>query len=79
MINIDLFDFYSEAAFQIEVKGYVKKSTAGILSNIRIQYETVGESVVSFLEGEIIDQAELMVILTSLYNMRFPIMKVALN
>ena len=79
MKNTDLVDFYSEAAFQIEVKGYVKKGTAGIFSNIRIQYKTVGKSVISFLEGEILDQAELIGILNSLYNMRFPIMKVALK
>jgi hypothetical protein len=79
MINTDLVDFYSGATFHIEVNGYVKKSTPGIFTNARIQYKTAGKSVVSFIDGEIIDQAELIGMLNSLYNMRFPIIKVALT
>ena len=62
--------------FVIGVKGKLDKSLSDILGGLSISHRIDNNNKMSYLEGEIIDQAELIGILNTLYNMRFPIISV---
>ena len=75
--SINRVNFSSPTDFKIEVKGYVDKSLSDYLGGLKISYPAVTSKLqISCLQGKIIDQGALMGILTTLYDMRFPILRV---
>jgi len=65
--------------FLIGVKGKLEKDLSEIFGGLSIMHKKEGNSTISYLEGEIIDQAELIGILNTLFNMRFPIIIVKMG
>ena len=65
--------------FIIGVKGKLEKDLSEIFGGLSIKHKKENDGIVSYLEGEIIDQAELIGILNTLFNMRFPIIKVKMD
>ena len=65
--------------FIIGVKGKLEKNLSEIFGGLSISYKTDKDNTISYLEGEIIDQAELIGILNTLFNMRFPIINVKMD
>ena len=63
----------------IGVKGKLEKDLSEIFGGLSISYKTENNITISYLEGEIIDQAELIGILNTLFNMRFPIINVKMD
>ena len=59
----------------IEVKGSLDKTLSDLLGGLKIR----NKSSVSYVEGIVADQAALVGILNTLFNMRFPIIKVMTN
>ena len=59
----------------IEVKGSLDKTLSDLLGGLNIR----NKSSVSYVEGIVADQAALVGILNTLFNMRFPIIKVMTN
>jgi hypothetical protein len=72
-------DFATSNYFRIAVKGKVDKSLSEIIGEMSISYDTINSNTISCLEGEFIDQAELIGILNTLYNLRFPIINVSMH
>jgi hypothetical protein len=72
-------DSTTSEKFIIGVKGELKKNLSEIFGGLSISYKTVNNTIISYLEGEIIDQAELIGILNTLFNMRYPIINVRMN
>ena len=68
--------FTTSGNLRIDVKGKLDKSLSDILGGLSISHRIDNNNKMSYLEGEIIDQAELIGILNTLYNMRFPIISV---
>lgn len=74
LTSLKTLDFYSPAVFYIEVKGKVDKSLSESLGAMKISHHMRGDkTIVSRLEGEILDQAALFGIMNTLYEMRFPV------
>ncbi len=69
-------DFTIANIFRIKVVGELDKSLSNNLGGLSINYKIENNKTISHLEGEIIDQAELIGILNTLYNMRFKIISV---
>jgi hypothetical protein len=69
----------SSGNFVITVKGKVDKGLYEIFGGLSISYHTIDNNIISHLEGEVLDQAELIGILNTLYNMRFPIVNVSMH
>jgi len=69
----------SSGNFVITVKGKVDTEFYEIFEGLSISYNTTNNDVISNLEGEFIDQAELIGILNTLYNRRFPIVNVTIH
>jgi len=65
--------------FRIDVVGKLDESLSDNLGGLSISYKIENNSTISFLEGEIIDQAELIGILNTLYNMRYKIIGVKIK
>ncbi len=65
--------------FVIGVKGKLEKDFSEIFGGLAISHKMENNITISYLEGEIIDQAELIGILNTLFNMRFPIIKVKMD
>ena len=73
------FDFDSPAVFRIEVKGVVREELMDILGAMKIKYsKNDNEISITQLEGKVLDQAALMGVLNTLYEMRYPIMNIEL-
>ncbi len=72
-------DFATSNNFKIDVLGKLDKSLSDNLGGLFISHKTENDITISFLEGKIIDQAELIGILNTLYNMRFPIINVSMH
>jgi hypothetical protein len=74
---LNAYTFFSPAKFRIEVKGKINKDLSDLLGALEISYSRPDAKIyVSRLEGEIIDQAALVGILNTLYEMRFPIISI---
>ena len=72
-------DFTTTNNLKIDVIGEIDKNLSDILGGLSISYKTENNNTISYLEGEIIDQAELIGILNTLHNMRFKIISVRIN
>jgi hypothetical protein len=68
--------FSSSTNFKIEVEGELDNNLSENFGSLSISHKTNGDNTISCLKGEIIDQAELIGILNTLYNMRFSIISV---
>ncbi len=68
--------FSDSTNFKIEVEGELDNNLSENFGSLSISYKTKGDNTISCLKGEIIDQAELIGILNTLYNMRFSIISV---
>ena len=73
---IENIDFTTTNNFRIDVVGKLNKNLSEIFGGLSINYKIENNKTISHLEGEIIDQAELIGILNTLYNMRFKIISV---
>ena len=71
-------DFATSNHFKIAVKGKIDKSLSEIIGGMSISYDTINSNTISCLEGEFVDQAELIGILNTLYNLQFPIVNVSM-
>ena len=70
-------NFSSPVNARIEVKGKLDKNLSEYLCGLKITNLLIEKKTrISRLEGEITDQAALMGVLNTLYNMRFPIINV---
>jgi hypothetical protein len=77
--NYENIDFTTSNYFKIAVKGKLDQGLSEIIGGMSISYNTINENTISYLEGEFIDQAELIGILNTLYNLRFPIVNVSMH
>ncbi len=74
--DIRFLKYSSPAYIQIEVKGELDKKLSEYLGGLEIKWKTYKNEIrISQLEGEISDQSSLLGVLNSLYNMRFPLIK----
>ena len=71
--NIDLTNSNN---FRIDVSGKLDKKLSDIFGGLTIFHKNKGDKTISYLEGEIIDQSELVGIINALHNMRFNILSV---
>jgi len=76
---LEKIDFTTNNNLKIDVKGKLDKNLSEIFGGLSISHKTEHNNTISFLEGTIIDQAELIGILNTLYNMRFKIISVKIN
>jgi len=72
-------DFSTSHYFIIDVRGKLDKSLSDIFGGLSISHNSNGETTISQLEGKIIDQASLIGILNTLFNMRYPIINLTLK
>jgi hypothetical protein len=82
MINnnsISKINISTSAIVYIEIKGQLNEELSDILGGLRIKNITNTDTLISSLEGVVADQAELMGILNTLYNMRYPIIEVKIK
>jgi len=76
----DSIDILSSNNFRIEVFGKLDKQLSeDIFGGLCISYKSIKNNTISRLEGKIIDQAGLIGILNTLFNMRYPIINVELQ
>ncbi len=74
---INLVDFSSPANFSIEVNGFLDENLSDYLGGLTISHKTLeGKIKTSYLIGEVVDQAALIGIINSLYDMRYAILRV---
>ena len=78
---LENIDFISSNYFIINVEGEINQNLSDILGGLSISHYTNNNinKTISHLEGKIIDQAELIGILNTLYNMRFKILSVKIK
>jgi hypothetical protein len=69
-------DLKTSNNFRIDVSGKLDKKLSDILGNLSISHTIENNRSLSYLEGEIIDQSELVGIINTLHNMRFDILGV---
>jgi hypothetical protein len=69
--NIDFTDFNN---YRIDVSGKLDENLSDIFGGLSISHKIEGDKTISYLEGEIIDQSELVGIINTLHNMRFNIL-----
>lgn len=69
-------EYLNSSNFKIEVEGELDENLSENFGSLSISHKTNGDNTISCLKGEIIDQAELIGILNTLYNMRFSIISV---
>ncbi len=72
-------EFTTSNNYIIEVKGKLEENFSEIFGGLSIKHKMENNITISYLEGKIIDQAELIGILNTLFNMRFPIINVKMN
>jgi hypothetical protein len=76
----DSIDILSSNNFKIEVFGKLDKQLSeDIFGGLSISYKSINNNTISRLEGKIIDQAGLIGILNTLFNMRYPIINVEIQ
>ena len=72
-------NFSSPNKFLIEIKGLLDRNMVDYLGGLSITYHQSHLKIdTTSLEGEIMDQAALIGILNTLYDLRYPILKVEL-
>ena len=72
------FNLGTPAVYQITVRGYLDDSWSNQLGGIAIEnVTTAGDTPITILRGELVDQAALFGVLNSLYGLGFPIISVA--
>jgi len=69
-------DLTNSNNFRIDVSGKLDKNLSDFLGGLSIFHKIKGNKTISYLEGEIIDQSELVGIINALHNMRFNILSV---
>lgn len=75
--NGQMIKLWTPGDYLIEVAGEVDSKMAGRLGGIRIiSQRGMAKAKVTTLTGRLTDQAELVGVLNSLYEMHFPILKV---
>ncbi len=73
-------NFTSPVIVRIEVKGVVDKSYSDYLNGLVIRHYTSEDKIrYTGLEGEMPDQAALLGVLNTLYEMRFPLISISVN
>ena len=64
----------------IEVKGFLNKNLSEVLGGLNIKNVATANNIpISHIVGTVTDQAGLIGILNTLYNMRFPIINIEIN
>ncbi len=78
--SLKKIDFISPVRVRIEVKGVVDKSYSDYLNGLVIRHHTSGDKIrYTGLEGEVADQAALLGVLNTLYEMRFPLISISVK
>jgi hypothetical protein len=67
--SVDNLTFDNPARYRIRVQGRIKESWSDRLEGMAIIQESLGEKPTSTLEGELQDQAALMGVLNTLYEL----------
>ena len=71
------YHFVRPGSYRIEVEGQLAESRSDILAGMRITTrERADQKTVAILTGRLRDQAELLGVLNSLYNLHLSILKV---
>ena len=79
MIN-DQFRVYSQAEYSIRVAGYLDESWSERLGGLSIHQKKAGSpKTETTLQGVLVDQAALLGVLNTLYNLRLPLISVELQ
>ena len=76
---LEKIDSTTSNNLKIDVKGKLDESLSEIFGGLSISHKIEQNNTISFLEGNIIDQAALIGILNTLYNMRFKIISVKIS
>lgn len=63
--------------YEIRVQGVLSESWSERLSGMRIVVSTEEDNPVTLLSGHLVDQAALMGVMNTLYDLRLPILSVA--
>jgi hypothetical protein len=74
--SLESFDFYSPVVFRIEVKGAIDSEMSDMLGGMKLFHYKKDKVNITRLEGKILDQTALMGILSTLYDMRLPIIMI---
>jgi len=70
-------ELWAPATYRIEVEGFLEKSLSDLLGGLRIDtYLRDDQTTVTVISGRVRDQAELVGILNTLYEMHLPILSV---
>jgi hypothetical protein len=72
------FNLGTPAIYSIKIRGYLESDWSNRLGGMTIQH-TTGNTTISTLHGEMVDQAALFGVLNSLYGLGFPILSVECN
>ncbi len=73
------FKFSSSVHYRICVKGFLDESWSERFGNLHISNQTdEGSSPLTILDGTVMDQTELIGVLSSLYEMHMPLVSVTL-
>ena len=77
--NLESLKFTSPATYRIHVKGFIDESWSDRLSGLRIEnLATESKAPVAVLQGTLLDQAQLLGILSNLYEMHMSLISVEL-
>ena len=77
--NSEDLKFTSPATYRIYVKGFLDESWSDRLSGLRIRNHTSAtESPTTILQGKLLDQAQLLGVLSNLYEMHMSLISVEL-
>jgi len=73
------FNVASQAEYKISVMGFLEDSYSDRLGGLSIQatqYDQQSGKLITILRGQVVDQAALLGVLNTLYNMRMPLLSV---
>ena len=74
------FNLGTPAIYSIKIRGYLESDWSNRLGGMTIQHTSLdGNTTISTLYGELVDQAVLFGVLNSLYGLGFPILSVECN
>jgi hypothetical protein len=77
---ISEIDLSSPVEICIEVKGLLDNTMSEVLGGLSIRNNIISDKIsISYIEGIVTDQAALIGIINTLFNMRFPIINVKMN
>jgi hypothetical protein len=78
--SISDINISKSANISIEVNGLLNKNLSDVLGGLNIRHSTTPDNIsISYLEGAVKDQAALIGIINTLFNMRFPIVNVKIK